>query len=43
MGLGAGYQWNQWSFRANLHSQDIGNFGDSIMVTGGVGYQFAGF
>ena len=43
MGVGAGYQWNQWNFRLNLHAQDVGNFGDFVMVSGGVGYQFAGF
>ena len=42
-GIGAGYQWKEWSFRANVHTQDVGNFGDFFMVTGGVGYQFAGF
>ena len=42
-GIGAGYQWNQWSFRLNVHAHDVGNFGDLMMVTGGVGYQFAGF
>src|SRR5713101_7114019 len=43
IGAGVGYQWNQWSARLNVHSQDLGNFGDAVMVTGGVGYQFAGF
>jgi hypothetical protein len=43
VGAGVGYQWNQWSARINVHSHDIGNFGDLVMVTGGVGYQFAGF
>lgn len=43
MGAGVGYQWNQWNFRANIHAQDVGNFGDLVMVSGGVGYQFAGF
>jgi len=43
IGAGVGYQWNQWNARLNVHSQDIGNFGDAVMVTGGVGYQFAGF
>ena len=43
VGVGAGYQWKEWSFRLNAHSQDIGNFGDFFMLTGGVGYQFAGF
>jgi hypothetical protein len=43
MGAGVGYAWNQWNFRVNIHSQDVGNFGDMVMVSGGVGYQFAGF
>jgi outer membrane protein with beta-barrel domain len=42
-GVGAGYQWKEWSFRLNAHAQDVGNFGDLMMVTAGVGYQFAGF
>jgi len=43
VGAGVGYAWNQWSARVNLHSHDMGHFGDSLMVTGGIGYQFAGF
>jgi hypothetical protein len=43
VGAGVGYQWNQWNARVNIHSHDMGNFGDSLMVTGGIGYQFAGF
>ena len=43
MGAGVGYAWNQWNFRVNIHSQDVGNVGDMVMVSGGVGYQFAGF
>jgi hypothetical protein len=42
-GVGVGYAWNQWSARVNLHGHDLGHFGDSLMVTGGIGYQFAGF
>lgn len=42
MGAGLGYQQNQWSARVNMHAQDVGHFGDSMMITGGVGYQFAG-
>jgi hypothetical protein len=42
MGAGVGYQMKQWNVRVNLHSQDIGSFGDSLMLSGGVGYQFAG-
>jgi hypothetical protein len=43
IGAGVGYQWNQWNARLNLHSHDMGHFGDALMVTGGIGYQFAGF
>src|SRR5216683_1675402 len=43
IGAGVGYAWNQWSARVNIHSHDMGNFGDAVMVTGGVGYQFAAF
>jgi len=42
MGLGLGYQQNQWNLRVNVHSQDVGNFGSAMMMTGGIGYQFAG-
>jgi hypothetical protein len=42
MGAGFGYQQSQWSARVNLHSQDVGNFGSAMMITGGIGYQFAG-
>jgi hypothetical protein len=42
LGGGIGYQWNQWNARLNLHTHDVGNFGDALMVTGGIGYQFVG-
>lgn len=42
LGGGIGYQWNQWDARVNLHTHDVGNFGDALMVTGGIGYQFMG-
>ncbi|HKB48236.1 MAG TPA: hypothetical protein VKC57_11105 [Ktedonobacterales bacterium] len=42
MGAGIGYQQNQWSARVNVHTQDVGNFGNAMMITGGIGYQFAG-
>jgi len=42
MGAGVGYAWDKWNVRLNLHAQDVGNFGDFVMVSGGVGYQFAG-
>jgi hypothetical protein len=41
-GGGIGYQWNQWNARVNLHTHDVGSFGDTLMVTGGIGYQFIG-
>jgi hypothetical protein len=43
VGGGIGYQWNEWNARLNIHAHDVGNFGDLLMVSGGVGYQFAGF
>jgi Outer membrane protein beta-barrel domain len=42
MGAGVGYAWDKWNVRLNIHAQDVGNFGDFVMVSGGVGYQFAG-
>jgi hypothetical protein len=42
LGLGLGVQQNQWNVRVNVHSQDVGNFGNAMMISGGVGYQFAG-
>jgi hypothetical protein len=42
MGVGLGYQQSQWHVRVNVHSQDVGNFGSAMMLTGGIGYQFAG-
>ena len=42
LGAGVGYQWNQWNFRVNVHAHDVGNFGDFVVVSGGVGYQFGG-
>jgi hypothetical protein len=43
LGAGIGYQQSQWSARVSVHSQDVGNFGSAMMITGGIGYQFAGF
>jgi hypothetical protein len=40
MGLGVGYQQDRWSARVNVHSQDVGNFGSAMMITGGIGYHF---
>lgn len=42
-GVGIGWQMKQWNARVNLHSQDFGNFGDLMVVSAGIGYQFAGF
>jgi hypothetical protein len=42
MGAGIGYQQSQWSARVSVHSQDVSNFGSAMMITGGIGYQFAG-
>lgn len=42
IGAGAGYQMGALSFRGMIHSHSIGNFGDTLMLTGVVGYQFAG-
>ena len=42
MGIGIGWQMKQWNARVNLHSHDVGNFGDAMMVTAGIGYQFSG-
>ena len=43
LGAGIGYQQDRWSARVNLHSQDVGNFGSALIITGGIGYQFASF
>ena len=42
-GVGLGWQMKQWNARVNLHSHDFGHFGDAVMVSAGIGYQFAGF
>lgn len=42
MGAGIGYQQSRWSARVNLHSQNVGSFANAMMISGGVGYQFAG-
>jgi len=43
MGVGIGYQQDRWSARINLHTQDVGNFGNAFMVTSGIGYHFGTF
>jgi hypothetical protein len=42
MGVGVGYTYEKWSARVNVHSHDVGNFGDAVMISAGIGYQFAG-
>jgi hypothetical protein len=42
MGVGVGYTWEKWNARVNIHSHDIGNFGDAVMLSAGIGYEFAG-
>jgi hypothetical protein len=41
-GAGIGYAYDKWNARVNVHTHDVGNMGDSVMITAGVGYQFAG-
>jgi hypothetical protein len=41
-GVGIGWAMKQWNARVNLHSHDVGHFGDALMMTAGIGYQFAG-
>jgi len=43
MGAGVGYQEDRWNARVSLHTQDVGNFGSALTITGGIGYQFAAF
>jgi hypothetical protein len=42
MGAGIGFQQSQWNARVSVHTQDVSNFGSAMMITGGIGYQFAG-
>ena len=42
MGAGLGYQQNRWNMRVALYTQDVGNFGSAMMISGGIGYQFGG-
>ena len=41
MGVGVGLQQDRWNVRVNVHTQDVGNFGSAVAITGGLGYQFA--
>jgi len=42
MGAGLGYQQNRWNMRVALYTQDVGNFGSAMLISGGIGYQFSG-
>ena len=42
MGAGIGIQQDRWNVRVNLHTQDVSNFGSAFMMSGGIGYEFAG-
>ena len=42
LGAGIGFQQDRWNVRINIHTQDVGNFGNAFMMTGGLGYEFAG-
>jgi hypothetical protein len=42
LGAGLGYQQDRWNVRIALHTQDVGNFGDAFVLTGGLGYEFGG-
>jgi hypothetical protein len=43
MGLGLGWQQERWSARLSVHTQDVGNFSDAVVITTGIGYQFGSF
>ena len=42
LGAGIGFQQDRWNVRVNIHTQDVGNFGNAFMLTGGIGYEFGG-
>jgi len=42
LGAGLGFQQDRWNVRMSIHTQDVGNFGNAFMMTGGIGYEFAG-
>jgi hypothetical protein len=42
LGAGIGFQQERWNVRVNIHTQDVGNFGNAFMMTGGIGYEFVG-
>jgi hypothetical protein len=43
LGVGVGIHQDKWNVRLNVHTQDVGNFGSAVTITGGIGYQFASF
>lgn len=40
MGAGIGYQQSRWNMRVALYTQDVGNFGSAMLISGGIGYSF---
>jgi hypothetical protein len=42
LGVGIGIQQDRWNVRVNVHTQDVSNFGNAFMMTGGIGYEFVG-
>jgi hypothetical protein len=42
VGAGLGYQQDRWNVRVAVHTQDVGNFGDAFVLSGGLGYEFGG-
>jgi hypothetical protein len=42
LGAGIGFQQDRWNVRVNIHTQDVSNFGNAFMMTGGIGYEFVG-
>jgi hypothetical protein len=42
LGAGIGFQQDRWNVRMNIHTQDVGSFGNALMMTGGIGYEFGG-
>jgi hypothetical protein len=42
LGAGLGFQQDRWNVRLAVHTQDVGNFGNAFVLSGGLGYEFAG-
>ncbi len=42
LGVGLGFQQDRWNVRMNVHTQDVGNFGNAFVMSGGIGYEFTG-